>query len=216
MTNGDGPRAQGRGLLRVLYHLFYVVDDLEQPAVAPPVLNGLVGADGAGAAVCTGIHTEVVDVAVQVLDAPPSALDASADWDEVAEVSVAAPAGRLTVAALMADAPDQLPVLSAAGPGPYRLRVHCLGRDANVDGVSGEPGQPGTVLERYLLQAWPGREAPAVAHRQTDSYGAQVRASAAQALLGPSGGGYDGPVGVDDPTYDALLRRRLEAGRRDT
>ncbi|MER6680098.1 hypothetical protein [Streptomyces olivaceoviridis] len=69
---------------------------------------------------------------------------------------------------------EELPVLPFAGPGDYRPRVHARGRDTAI-GLA-----PEVVTEWYLVQVWPA-PAPAPARdvavlRQTDTYGASVRA----------------------------------------
>ncbi|MFE7841031.1 hypothetical protein ACFU53_34735 [Streptomyces sp. NPDC057474] len=50
---------------------------------------------------------------------------------------------------MMADLDEDLPVLSFAGPGDYRLHVHARGRDTAIDLA------PDEVTEWHLIQAWP-------------------------------------------------------------
>ena len=95
-------------------------------------------------------------------------------WDEVVDVSLTAPVGQLRPAALMAGS-DPFPVLTVAGPGEYRVRVHANGRDTNIDGVDTEP------RERYLVLAWPEPAGPQRIHLHTDAYGDSVRRSFADA-----------------------------------
>ncbi|AEY86642.1 hypothetical protein SHJG_1366 [Streptomyces hygroscopicus subsp. jinggangensis 5008] len=54
----------------------------------------------------------------------------------------------------MDDLDEELPVLSFAGPGDDRLRVHARGRDTAI-GLA-----PEEVTEGYLVRVWP---APATA-----------------------------------------------------
>jgi hypothetical protein len=69
-------------------------------------------------------------------------------WDEVVELGLHSATGRMRLASLgFVSHPSPEPVLTVAGPGPYRLRVHARGRDRNPDGVDAEPA------ERYHLVA---------------------------------------------------------------
>ncbi|MFE1198722.1 hypothetical protein ACFW6E_39275 [Streptomyces olivaceoviridis] len=65
---------------------------------------------------------------------------------------------------------EELPVLSFGGPGDYRPRVHARGRDTAI-GLA-----PGEVTEWYLVQVWPAPARDVAVPRQTDTYGASVRA----------------------------------------
>lgn len=68
------------------------------------------------------------------------------------------------------DLDEELPVVSFNGPGDYRLRIHARGRDTTIDLA------PDEITEWYLIQAWPAPAQDATVLRQTDSYGASVRA----------------------------------------
>lgn len=180
--------AKGEAPVRVSYHQFGLsVDDQGWP---PEVLlqnrtNGLLDAAVTGACIHTGIAMGQVSVSVEVYG-PGTPPEVDRDpWEEIVEISLPPPVEEdvsddalarfrtprpleLRVAALMDDAPD-LPVLNAAGPGWYRVRVSARGRDHNIDGVDFEP------VEEYLIQAWPGAAAPETVHKQTDAYGAGLR-----------------------------------------
>ncbi|MEU1789107.1 hypothetical protein ABZ553_25215 [Streptomyces sparsogenes] len=107
--------------------------------------NGLIAPMDHGAWVLTGIHTGRVAVRTQALDhAPP--LEASS-WEEIVEASVYSPNGAMFVDPGYVT--EELPYLTAEGPGWYRLRVHASGRSHNPDGTDDEP------VEQYLLTAWP-------------------------------------------------------------
>jgi hypothetical protein len=75
----------------------------------------------------------------------------------------------------MSDPPAGFPVLTQAGAGGYRIRVHARGRDTAPDLVALEP------VEWYLIQVWPAPPAPERVLRQTDRYGAELRQAAAAA-----------------------------------
>jgi hypothetical protein len=159
----------------VSYHQFWLLDAGQRPHPGVLAYNGLIGVAGPGVAIVyTGISSGLVAVSVEARTTAPATIDI-AGWDEVVEVSMTAPLGRIRVAALMADPPDRLADLTAAGPGPYRVRVHTNGRDIAMDGVAREP------VEHHHLVAWPAVEAPEQVYRQTDSYGADLRQSMANA-----------------------------------
>ena len=173
--------ASGRGAVHASYHQFWVTDQGRSVQVAGWPLNGLVLIAGSGVAVIqTGIHTGPVAVAVEVYDSPPDEVP-SAQWDEVVEVSLSAPAGLVRVSAISVHNRHALPVLTGRGPGDYRMRVHAKGRDTLIDGVP----QDGPV-EDYLIVTWPGPAAPEIVHRQSDGYGASVRQSAARQPASPT------------------------------
>jgi hypothetical protein len=164
--------AAASAVVHVSYHMFIVSEDGQTPTFEGDLgSNGLVfpsRTDG-GLFVWTGIHSGVVTVTAELLATSPPVEDAG--WEEAVEVSLHAPFGRVMVACLMDDFPEGLPVLTPAGPGDYRVRVHALGRDTDIDGTAFEP------FEDYLVQVWPGAPAPEVVYKQTDRYGAQIRES---------------------------------------
>ncbi|MGW2520820.1 hypothetical protein ACWC09_28160 [Streptomyces sp. NPDC001617] len=160
---------QGRQLVPVHYHQFRISD--EDGPVGPDLPrehNGLVEVEDGIATVLTGIHTGDVDVTVTFHhDAPPPP---DPQWQEIVEVSLHSASGELMVRGLMADLDEELPVLSFDGAGDYRLRIHARGRDTAVDLA------PDEVTEWYLIQVWPAPHREVTALRQSDSYGASVRA----------------------------------------
>ncbi|MFD9071402.1 hypothetical protein [Streptomyces lasiicapitis] len=80
---------------------------------------------------------------------PPPAADDQDTWDEIIEVTVHAPTGRLRAHSLEDSEFPELPVLSTAGSGAYRVRVHARGRADAPTTAEGDP------VEDYLLQVWP-------------------------------------------------------------
>ncbi|GAA4605903.1 hypothetical protein BJY16_005575 [Actinoplanes octamycinicus] len=167
-------------VIEVAYHQFWLLDEGCRPDPQTPVGNGLAGVAGLGVVkVWTGIATGPATVSLRALTAGPPP-DEAAEWDDVVELSLAAPTGAVRAMALMADPPAELGPLTTAGPGPYRLRVHVRGRDSAPDESVSAP------VEDYLLVAWPAPDEPERILRQTDSYGAQVRRSEAAAPPSPS------------------------------
>jgi hypothetical protein len=174
--------ATGAGEMYVSYHLFYLLDTGARVSTTLGPTDGLILVPQPGAAVVfCGIHSGSVNLSVEARDGAPPSIDV-ADWDEVTEVSLLVPAGRLTAAAMGADNPYAFPPLTAAGAGAYRLRIHARGRDTLIDGVSDEG-----PVEDYRIVCWPQPPAPGQIHKQTDRYGADVRAAhAGQAAPPPS------------------------------
>ncbi|MFJ7423419.1 hypothetical protein ACIQXD_33155 [Streptomyces uncialis] len=74
--------------------------------------------------ILTGIHSGSVHVTVSSHHHPP-ARDPG-PWEEISELSFPSPSGTLVVAALMHDLDEELPPLTTAGPGTYRLRIHTV------------------------------------------------------------------------------------------
>ncbi|MFF3336253.1 hypothetical protein ACFYWX_43240 [Streptomyces sp. NPDC002888] len=160
---------RGSGPVPVQYHQFNISDE-EGPTGLDlgRKHNGLVQVTDGVTIVLTGIHTGNVDVTVTLHEAEP-APDSGA-WQEIVEVSAHSTSGDLMVRGLMDDLDEELPSLSFSGPGDYRLRIHARGRDTAIDLA------PDEVTEWYLIQAWPAAAAPATVLRQSDDYGASVRA----------------------------------------
>ena len=186
--------------MRVTHHQFWLLDTGQRPQPSIRVLNGLIGTGSGVAVIYTGIHTGVVALSVQARDRAPGPDDLTG-WDEVVDVSLAAPAGHLRPAALMSQT-DPLPDLTAAGPGDYRVRVHARGRDRNVDGVDEEPA------EEYHIVVWPQAPEPERIHRSGDGYGASVRRSVAAAPPVR-----ERPVDPRQAMIDEVLRRAQERHR---
>lgn len=132
--------------------MFAIADDAGVPVETADWSNGLAAPMDHGAWILTGIHTGRVRVRARALGQVPPA--DTATWEEIVEISVRSADGDLRIRSGYAITPDDLPVLSARGPGWYRIRVHARGRAANPDGVSDEPA------EDYLITAWPQQQEP--------------------------------------------------------
>lgn len=166
-ASGDDATATFRGVVTVSHHTFYLVDDGRFPSPPlPETTTGLVDAATDAAVIRTGIHTGVIDVTCQALSGPPP-LDL-AGWDAAAEIGIRASIGQVTVASLGFDLPEQFPVLTPAGPGEYRARVHARGRDTDIDGTASTP------IELYLIQVWPAPLDSPIVHLLTDRYGTEL------------------------------------------
>jgi hypothetical protein len=133
---------------------FGVLDNGEIPIETAAWSNGLVTVMSHGAVITTGIHTGYVRVRVGLTTATPHEDDGS--WEEIVEASVHAHQGHLRVDSFERGAVSTLPLLSTAGPGWYRLRVHARGRgrETNPDGVQNDP------VEDYLLAIWSAPRSP--------------------------------------------------------
>lgn len=154
--------------VRVDHHTFELTDSDNRTPTGFDTSNGLVFSLPGQTVICTGISMGWANVSVQVCWHPPEQVDANA-WDEIVEHTVETATGLMRVTSVMSDAPD-LPLLTPQGPGTYRVRVHARGRDIAPDGVAFEPA------EDYLLIVWPAEPQPEEVHKQTDRYGAELRA----------------------------------------
>lgn len=111
------------------------------------VPNGLTASAPGAAVILTGIHTGVVDVTVQLADAPPATTVGG--WDEVEDVELISFTGETRLGGLMGHLPEALPNLTPHGPGRYGMRVHARGRHIDPSAV------PSVPFEFYLVTIWP-------------------------------------------------------------
>ena len=126
----------------------FLLSDFPVSFDEPPVpANGLFSVLPGKVTIYVGASSGAITVTVEPRENPPEVVELDG-WEEVAEADVDVPAGQLGVRAIMADSPN-LPLLSAHGPGLYRMRVHARGRDIATDIVAFE------AVEDYLIQAWP-------------------------------------------------------------
>ncbi|MCX5052081.1 MULTISPECIES: hypothetical protein [unclassified Streptomyces] len=128
---------------------FGLLDAGEIPAHTADWSNGFVATMQCGALIATGTHTGYVRVQAISQHYRPDLSPADARWDEIVEVTVRAPHGKLSVESLEQGPATGLPVLSSSGAGEYRVRVHAKGRADAFDQSHEEP------VEAYLLQVWP-------------------------------------------------------------
>ncbi len=124
------------------------------------------------ATIMTGTRFGLIGLTYEQLEtAPEVSLDS---WDDVVEVSMAfaTTKGGLEGHGYQDDPLDSLPMISAAGAGSYRVRVHARGRDhgAEFEENYGDP------VEFHLIQTWPAPLAAEVRHKLTDALGARIRA----------------------------------------
>ncbi|MFD9442290.1 hypothetical protein ACFWBR_30070 [Streptomyces sp. NPDC060006] len=155
---------RGVGMVPVQYHQFDISD--EDGPTGPGVdrrHNGLVRVADGVTIVMTGIHTGDVDVTVTLHEAEPVPDDG--DWQEIVEVSAHSASGELMVRGMMDDLDEELPVLSANGPGEYRLRIagtppSTWPSTRSPSGTSSRPGQ-------HLPTRWQRSARPMVMGRQS-------------------------------------------------
>ncbi|WP_157167315.1 hypothetical protein [Streptomyces typhae] len=129
--------------------LFGILDEGDLPADTADFSNGLVAVMTAGALIATGVAFGPVRVQTLTSLEPPPAADSQDEWEEIIEVTVQAPTGRLRAHSLEDSRYPRLPALSTQGSGPYRVRVHARGRAGAPSQADGDP------VEDYLLQVWP-------------------------------------------------------------
>ncbi|XVV10824.1 hypothetical protein ACQP2X_39190 [Actinoplanes sp. CA-131856] len=160
-------------------HNLGIFDDFQIPITTADWSTGLAVAMSVGAMIYTGIDRGRVHVTVDLLDTAPEPVD-TGSWDDIVEISITAPHGRLQVHQLEYGPTDDvpnLPVLSQHGPGVYRLRAHARNRDEHYDAVWDEP------TEQYLLTLWPAPAQPNLIIRATDQCGYGLRLAALQTTV---------------------------------
>ncbi|WOX17068.1 hypothetical protein [Streptomyces sp. N50] len=192
MTEPDPTRASGT--VQVDCHAFELTDSEDRAPMGYDTSNGLVFSRPGHGVICTGVSGGPVNVSVESRRCPPPHIDSGA-WDEIVDHSVETLTGALRVTSVMDDPPD-LPHLTPQGPGTYRIRVHARGRDTAPDGVTSEP------VEDYLLIVWPADPRPDTVHKQTDAYGAGLRAQRSRPAPAI-------PVDETDDNRRRLIRERL-------
>jgi hypothetical protein len=112
--------------------------------------NGLVGAAVPDSVVIVLARRSGGSAVRIVLEA--SEPSASADWEDVVEVSFDLPPGRaMRWSSWAGESGGSL----AVPAGQYRLRVSAAGRDAGAWGESADK-----VVDRYLIELWPAPAAP--------------------------------------------------------
>lgn len=127
------------GLMRA-YHLGEFPDESSYDGSIP---DELVVSEGGMATVTTGTEDRVCLTVRAYRQAPPPDLDG---WERVVEVGFDSPDGRTAITQM--DGPPDLPPVTVAGPGRYRLRLHVSGRD--------EPDSWPLPAQRHLLVVYPG------------------------------------------------------------
>ena len=169
MSDGDDI-VTASDVVRISHHQFGLIDDIWPGArTETSVVPGLATIHPPAVLIYTGVAGGVVNVSVEVREAPPAAPELDG-WDEIADFDFETVTGEMMVAATMFSSP-QLPVLTPDGPGRYRARLSVRGRDTSFDLTVTEP------VEDYDLKVWPVNVAQAtISHKQTDEYGARRRA----------------------------------------
>jgi hypothetical protein len=144
-------------------HSFLLAEPGEYPSSSIDFSNGLVAVQPGLAVILTGVAIGPVEVTLEYWDELPSVDFGS--WDEIVEVSLHSREGNVSVTGPEVEAPAHMPVVSSAGPGSYRLRVHARGRDENYDFAVRSPS------ESYLIQTCFAPSAPEVVIKATDQCG---------------------------------------------
>lgn len=160
-------------------HSFALADGPDFPIETARWATGLTAQMSIGTMIFTGVNKGLVHVTTDVLQSAPDrhSLDAWTaldEWEDVVEVTVYAPVGDLRVHQHSYgpfDVPPDLPNLSAAGPGSYRLRVHAQGRDRYYDQNRDDSE------ERYHLIAWPAEPIAPLIVKATSFCGYGIRLS---------------------------------------
>jgi hypothetical protein len=179
----------------------YYLNDLDDSSQALGSLSGsglLVLLPGLAAVYC-GTNLGPLRITVQVRQTAPP-LDLAA-WEDVAEASFTAPNGQAMIEEAGGPAHQELPNLTPAGPGAYRLRLHVRGRDQGW-----EEDTPEEPVEEHLLAIWPAPPAPEVIHKLTSQHGQAEAARAVQTLqLRPTAEPASQPPSAAGPPGDPIV-----------
>ncbi|MGI5164217.1 hypothetical protein ACQEU3_07665 [Spirillospora sp. CA-253888] len=129
---------------------YYLMDEkydeaAPQQANEKAIGNGTVGVGRGVVALQAGETDAFFCVAVRAYRKPPPV--ERKGWDRIVEVGVDAPAGRLRFSDMGTPAKG-LPVLTLAGPGSYRVRIHDRHAPAGTSGDLPE--------EAHLIEVFPG------------------------------------------------------------
>ncbi|MFD7643453.1 hypothetical protein ACFV4P_22680 [Kitasatospora sp. NPDC059795] len=168
--------------------------------------NGLIITMPTGARIHTGIDTGPVLVTATGSDRRPDSPADTDSWDEIIEASVHAPRGILRVEALEKGPVPELPVLSLAGPGWYRLLVQARGRDSAPDTVAYHP------VEEYVITVWPEPPSPLHLLKTSDECGRSFRLAASRRHQHPAAPAADTDTDTEEVDQQLAKRRaRLQA-----
>ncbi|GHA67469.1 hypothetical protein GCM10010372_78780 [Streptomyces tauricus] len=175
-TTPGTPRESGP-LTRVQKTLF-IQDNtyaLVNPAAPPerftdPVETGVVAIThrgGIAASVTCGTH--IGDIRITTETWPTTPLIADEPWEDIAEISLPWPGGRMVLWSSDDDEPDEITLYEHAEPGSYRIRAHVRGRDLGEDRTEDD------TPEEHLLQIWPAKPDQPNTLKTTDRTGAYWR-----------------------------------------
>jgi hypothetical protein len=160
----------------VSHSQYWIQDDLlETDPSMYTGFNGLISAQGSAAIVLTGTSFGQIRLTAESRLSAPADVDL-APWDDVVEVSLVFENGAARILAGTGTVVPGLPLLSAAGQGPYRVRVHARGRDRAA--AATRPAGCDDPVEEHLVIAWPAAQAAEARYKLTDVYGRSVRARA--------------------------------------
>lgn len=113
--------------------------------------NGICGAAApANLFLTTGLHTGPVGLTIALFEADPG-IDTA--WDEIVEVSFAAPRGEITLVEWAADAGHCMALPPGSYRGRYQARAMQEGRELDTN-IDDEP------VDFYRLDIWPAAPAP--------------------------------------------------------
>lgn len=106
----------------------------------------------------------VVNLIIDMLDEPPTAMDGREDWEAISEVSFEATGEEFRIHPLMEEAPPPFDRFRLPhGVGWFRVRSHAVGRALDFDAVVSD-----NPRETHLLQLWPAPGFEPARHYRVD------------------------------------------------
>lgn len=142
------------------------VPEQDDPVTDP--VNGLIEVYQDWATIVTGIASGRLYVEAETREEAPADVELDG-WDDIVEVSIELRQPGTRIGTDEDLGPENWPILNAQGPGWYRLRAHCRGRDLDYDDVPLEP------REHHKIIIWLAEPTAAILHKLTDSTGAYWR-----------------------------------------
>lgn len=147
----------------VTYAQYALVDGQDWPIYPKVWPNGLIHPIPEGLEFLTGTHTGYIALSIDVLEHASSSADLET-WEAVVESSFDVASGSPCIRTLEGTY-TEFSALSALGPGSYRCRAYCRGRDAN--------GRSTLNHEEHLLEIWTAPASVTSVLKMTDVIGQQ-------------------------------------------
>ncbi|MCE0535271.1 hypothetical protein LWF15_07100 [Kineosporia rhizophila] len=162
-------------LLHVENHMFLAQGDDDSSGYykdepTTDVSNGLVDVFGSVVQFYTGIAVGHLHLQVDYRADAPQELELD-EWEDVVEVSAQLTAPCTRFGSYDDNVPEEWPDVNQQGPGWYRIRAHCRGRDLDYDSA------PEVPREHHRIVVWPAPQTGSILYKLNDYTGMDKRRS---------------------------------------